>query len=218
MVAAANTGVGQMPSFLKANIPRPSLFGGARNVREKDNFLWGLETYFRTMGITDESHKVSHASLFLKYIALVWWRRRCDDVKIGSEPVQTWDEFKRGLKKQFYPRMKPGPNSTAFNTKEGHIRECVQEFQELLLEILDMSEKAALFIFLDGLCDWTKTELKRQRVQDLAFTVAAAKSLVEYKKESSTGPVKKSTHSGKGGGEHDHAPKKDKPTHFYDKG
>jgi len=47
----------------------------------------------------DEAQKVSNASFSLKDIALVWWRRRYDDVKRGSDPITTWDEFKRELKK-----------------------------------------------------------------------------------------------------------------------
>jgi len=52
----------------------------------------------------DETQKVSNASFSLKDIALVWWRRRCVDVKRGSNPVTTWDELKRELKKQFYSK------------------------------------------------------------------------------------------------------------------
>jgi len=63
--------------------------------------LWELETYFGAVGIVDEAQKASNASSSLKDIALVWWRRRCDGIKRGADPITTLDEFKRELKKQF---------------------------------------------------------------------------------------------------------------------
>jgi len=50
-----------------------------------------------------------------------------------------------------------------------------------------MGEQDTLFYFLDGLCGWTKLELERRRVQDLAFAIVAAESLVEFKREYSKG-------------------------------
>ena len=49
------------------------------------------------------------------------------------------------------------------------------------MEIPCMGEQDALFRFLDGLCEWAKIELERRGVQDLAFTIAATKSLIEFK-------------------------------------
>jgi len=55
------------------------------------------------MGIEDDAQKVSNAAFSLKDITLVWWRHRCDDIRKGSNPINIWNEFKRQLKKQFYP-------------------------------------------------------------------------------------------------------------------
>lgn len=32
-----------------------------------------------------------------------WWRRCSQDVKAGIRTVETWDDFKREFKRQFYP-------------------------------------------------------------------------------------------------------------------
>ena len=43
----------------RIDVPKPKEFKGARDAREVDNFVWGLEQYFRLMGIEDE-HKNKH--------------------------------------------------------------------------------------------------------------------------------------------------------------
>ena len=95
----SNGGSGKASTTPKGNALQPPIYNGARNAREIDNFFWKLEAYFGAVGIVDKAQKVSNASFSLKDIALVWWRRRYDDVKRGSDPITTWDEFKRELKK-----------------------------------------------------------------------------------------------------------------------
>jgi len=46
---------------------------------------------------------MSKATFLLNGIALVWWCRRYDDVRRGSNPINTLGGFKRELKKQFHP-------------------------------------------------------------------------------------------------------------------
>ena len=54
-------------------------------------------------------------------------------------------------------------------------------------------------------------ELERREVQDLASAIGAAESLIEFKRDSSKGQGKKAEGNGKGGGDQDKTPKKDKP-------
>ena len=195
-------------------------YNGARNAREIEKFLWALEAYFGAMGIEDDAQKVSNASLSLKDVALVWWRCRGDGIRRGSNPINTRDEFKKQFKKQFYPEDAENDARDKLRHlqhKEGHVRDYIREFQELLLEIPSMREQDALFYFLDGLCGWAKMELKRRGVQDLASAIAAAETLVEYKRESLKKPNKK-TSSGKGGGDRDKSPRRDQPSSPKDKG
>jgi len=134
MAAVANMGVSgpsQVSPTPKENTLQTPTYNGTRKVREIDNFFWKLEAYFGAVGITDEVQKVNTASFSLKDIALVWWRRRCDDVNRGSTPITTWDGFKGELKEQFYPkdaekeaRAKP----RRLQHKEGHICEYINEF------------------------------------------------------------------------------------------
>jgi len=86
----ANNGVIQVSTAPKGNAPRPLTFHGARIMRE--------------IGIKDDAQKVSNATFPLKDITLVWRHRRCDDVRGGFDPFNTWAGFKSELKKAVLSR------------------------------------------------------------------------------------------------------------------
>ncbi|KAJ4837571.1 hypothetical protein Tsubulata_014327 [Turnera subulata] len=56
------------------------------------------------MGIRDEAKKVSTASLYLSDLATLWWRCRYADMERGTVHIDTWADFKREIKAQFYPQ------------------------------------------------------------------------------------------------------------------
>ncbi|EOY26472.1 Uncharacterized protein TCM_028206 [Theobroma cacao] len=62
-----------------------------------------------------------------------------------------------------------------------------------MLQISDLSELEALFCFLDGLKPWARQMLQLSGVQDITTTMAAIKSLIEFRK----GDVKKDAGKGK---------------------
>nr|QCS14309.1 hypothetical protein [Phalaenopsis equestris] len=169
----------------RIEVPKPMSFGGTRNAKEVDNFLWGLEQYFGAMGIADEDAKIQFASLYLSDIAMLWWRRRKGDVERGLCTMSTFNDFKRELKKQFYPENAEDVARARLRRlkQEGLIQGYIKEFTSLVLEIPDISDKDALFNFMDELQHWAKTELRRRGVQDLATAIAVAESLVDYSKE-----------------------------------
>ena len=53
--------------------------------------------------IEDDALEVSNIIFSLKDIVVVWLRRRCNNVRRDSDPINTWNEFKKELKKLFYP-------------------------------------------------------------------------------------------------------------------
>ncbi|KAI5682535.1 hypothetical protein M9H77_03763 [Catharanthus roseus] len=83
----------------RVDIPKPKSFARTRNAREVDNFLWGLEQYFDVVGIIDDGAKIKSAALYLTDTAMLWWRRRQEDVKRGMCSITTFDDFKRELKR-----------------------------------------------------------------------------------------------------------------------
>ena len=184
----------------KVDVPKPMSYDGQRDAREVDNFLWHMEQYFKAISLEDEQMKVQTAILYLKDTATLWWRRRHGDIERGTCTIDTWDSFKRELKKQFYPE------NAAFlarrNLKRlkqtGSIRDYVKAFSTLMLDIQDMTEVDLLFNFMDGLQGWAAQELQRRGVQDISSAIAAAESIVEYRREDPSKPKK--PYSEKGGG------------------
>ena len=123
----------------------------------------------------------------------------------GVCTIDTFDDFKRELKSQFFPvNAEEEAKGRLRRLKQmGSIRDYVKEFTTLLLEVPDTSDKDALFLFMDGLQSWAKLELKRRGVQDLATAIAVAESLIDYStnKEGSMDKEEKFG-GGKSGGDH----------------
>ena len=188
---------------LRVEVPKPHTFNGKRDAKELDNFLWHMELYFEAIALTDEATKVRTTTLYLTNKATLWWRQRFANIEKEMCTIDTWDAFKQKIKKQFYL------NDVAYlarkNTKRlkhtGSIREYVKKFSTLMLEIPNMSEEKLLFNFMDNLQSWAEQELRRSGVQDLATTMAVAKSLVEYKKGYSFKPKPQSKGNHAKGGE-----------------
>ena len=166
----------------RIDIPRPKSFGGSRKAQEVDNFLWGLDKYFGAVGVTEESSRIETAVLYLTDTARLWWRRREGDIEKGICTISTFNDFKRELKRQFYPENAEDEARARLRRikQTGTIRDYIKDFTDLIVEIPKMSDKDSLFNFMDGLQSWVKTELRRRGVQDLATAIAVAESLIDY--------------------------------------
>ncbi|KAK9005239.1 hypothetical protein V6N11_042682 [Hibiscus sabdariffa] len=57
-------------SKTRGDIPKPKEFAGDRNAQAVENFLWGMEKYFRSLGVEDDSEKLAlqHAKLRRKLV------------------------------------------------------------------------------------------------------------------------------------------------------
>ncbi|KAK3003760.1 hypothetical protein RJ639_018389 [Escallonia herrerae] len=88
---------------LRVDVPKPKEFSGKRDAKELDNFIWHMERYFEGANITDEKAKVRTATLYLTDTATLWWRRKHNDIEKGLCTIDTWDVFKKEIKRQFYP-------------------------------------------------------------------------------------------------------------------
>ncbi|KAK8325006.1 hypothetical protein V6Z12_A11G022100, partial [Gossypium hirsutum] len=88
-VALGNEGLAAVTPKPSVDVPKPKEFKGTRSAREVDNFLWGVEQYFRAKGIADDATKVITAAMYLTDIALLWWHRRSTDVRRGGTEIGT---------------------------------------------------------------------------------------------------------------------------------
>ena len=186
----------------RVEVPKPHRFSGKRDAKELDNFLWHMERYFEAIALTDEATKVRTATLYLTDTATLWWRRRFADMEKGICTIETWEDFRREIKRQFYPE------DVAYLARKnmrrlkhtGSIRDYVKEFSSLMLEIPNITGEELLFNFMDNLQGWTKQELRRRGVQDLATTMAIAESLTNYKRKNSSKMSQEEDSYANGGG------------------
>ncbi|KAK3032810.1 hypothetical protein RJ639_035416 [Escallonia herrerae] len=183
--AVVNTPAGGAEHGSRPRVPEPKSYGGARDAKEVENFLFDIEQYFRAIKVDSEATKVSMATMYLVGNAKLWWRKKYAKIEDGSCVINTWDILKRELKSQFFPE------NTAFNTRKalleckhtGSVREYCQAFSALMLDISDMSAVDRLFFFMEGLKPWARTELNRCRVNNLNEAIIAAESLSDYNSE-----------------------------------
>ena len=83
----------------EASRVEPHGFSGKRDAKELDNFLWHMERYFEAIALTDETTKVRTATLYLTDTAILWWRQRFADMEKGLCTIETWEDFKREIKR-----------------------------------------------------------------------------------------------------------------------
>ena len=166
----------------RVEVPKSHTFTGKRDAKEPDNYLWHVERYFEVITLTDEATKVCTATFYLTDNATLWWRRRFMEIEKMICTIDTWAEFKREIKKQFYLEDVGyiARKKIRHLKHTGSIRDYVKEFSSLMLEAPDMNEKEHLFNFMDNLQGSAEQELRRRGVQDLATAIAVAESLMDF--------------------------------------
>ena len=155
---ASSSGVRDTP---RIDLPKPKEFKGVRDAREVENFLWQMERYFECMKVEDEQMKVRTVSLYLTDNATLWWRRKHADMEKGLYTIATWDDFKKELKKQFFPEnvVYEARKKLRELKHKTTISDYVREFTTLTLQIPNLATEDAFFFFIDGLKSWAKQEL-----------------------------------------------------------
>ncbi|KAK2997160.1 hypothetical protein RJ639_025691 [Escallonia herrerae] len=199
--AVVNTPAGGAEHSSRPRVPEPKSYGGARDAKELENFLFDIEQYFRAIRVDSKATKVSMAAMYLVGDAKLWWRKKYAEIEDGSCVINTWEILKRELKSQFFPE------NTAFNARKalleckhtGSVREYCQAFSALMLDISDMSAVDRLFFFMEGLKPWARTELNRRRVNNLNEAIIAAESLSDYTSEPQRPPQRGNPSRGIGG-------------------
>ena len=88
---------------LRMEVPKSHTYSGQLDAKELDNYLWHIERSFEAIGLKDEVTKVRTATLYLIDNATLWWRRKFVEMERKSCTIDTWADFKRDIKKQFYP-------------------------------------------------------------------------------------------------------------------
>ncbi|CAL8091250.1 unnamed protein product [Prunus armeniaca] len=184
-------------------------YNGKREANELDTFLWNIEKYFKYLKLEDDEPKINTATLFLTDNALMWWRRRSMGIEQGTFTLETWDEFKNDIMLHLYPE------NAKYEAKEklrwlkqtGNVKDYVAMFTNLLFEVPSMTDEDKLMYFMSGLQNWAKLELQRRHIQTLSEAIAAAESLVEFKKKDQGDSKFKGKKDSSGSGRGDSKPK-----------
>jgi archaellum component FlaC len=168
--------------------PKPKHYDGRRDAKDVENFLWQMEVYFEGVNLIDEAMKVRTATMYLSDTASLWWRRKHADIEKGACQIDTWEMFKKELKRQFYPEnvVYEARKKLRELKHRGTIRDYVKEFTTLMLQIPSMPDDVLLFYFLDGCAPWVRQELQRRGVKDVDEAIAVAESLTEYQRSTET--------------------------------
>ncbi|KAL0447552.1 UNVERIFIED_CONTAM: hypothetical protein Slati_1883100 [Sesamum latifolium] len=166
-------------------IPEPKAYGGARDAKKIENFLFDMEQYFLAANVEDEARKVSTATMYLTGDAKLWWRIKYSEIQANQVRLDTCALLREAIRVQFFPENVEYNAGPALRKLEhiGSMQDYVKSFSALMLDIRDMSEKDKLFTFMEGLKPWARLELQRQRVTDLWSTMAAAECLTDFTSE-----------------------------------
>ncbi|KAL0421112.1 UNVERIFIED_CONTAM: hypothetical protein Slati_3134100 [Sesamum latifolium] len=65
-------------------IPEPKAYGGARDMKEVENFLFDVEQYFLAANVEDEARKVSTATMYLTGDAKLWCRIKYYEIQANQ--------------------------------------------------------------------------------------------------------------------------------------
>lgn len=167
----------------RVDMPRPKVFRGNRNAKDFDTFWWSLERYLSAIGMERDKDRITTAAFYLEDNAQVWWRRKLMEMDKGLCTVETWQQFKKLLKDQFYPSnvQEEAWGKLRRLQHKGSISEYVKNFTELVLELDNYPEEEAFFAFRDGLQPWAKQELRRHGVDNLSQAISVAEGLTNFK-------------------------------------
>ncbi|KAJ7968204.1 Senescence-specific cysteine protease sag39 [Quillaja saponaria] len=86
----------------RMKVPEPRAFGGARDAKELENFLFDMEQYFRAVRMDSEEANVTTTTMYLAGDAKLWWRTKYVDIQDGRCVIDTWEDLRRELKAQFF--------------------------------------------------------------------------------------------------------------------
>ncbi|KAL2248728.1 UNVERIFIED_CONTAM: Transposon Tf2-11 polyprotein [Sesamum indicum] len=169
----------------RLRIPEPKAYSGERDAKEVENFLFDMEQYFLAADVRDEARKVATATMYLTGDAKLWWRTKFAEIQAHQIQLDTWALLREAIREQFFPENVEYNARRALRKLEhtGSVREYVKAFSALMLNIRDMSEADKLFTFMEGLKQWARNELQRQRVTDLSSAIIAAERLADFNLE-----------------------------------
>ena len=141
-----------------------------------------MEKYFIAAHVHDDA-KVSITTMHLADDAKLWWRTiMSEQVSTERRKIDSWELRKKQLKDQFFLLQCRLNARDCLKTlrQTGSIRDYVNEFSSLILDINNMSEEDKFHNFLYGLQKQAHTKLRRQNIKDLPNAIAVSDALTNF--------------------------------------
>lgn len=150
-----------LPSSLKLATP-PSYCG--KDKESVETWLFQLEEMFDLHQITDDRQRITTAGNLLRDPAATWYRAA--RTGLTFEHLDTWDDFKRGLRGNFNggDTVKKARDKLAELRMHDSLRDYTREFRLTTMEIPRMAEDEKLDRFVRGL----RTRLRLDVEKELA--------------------------------------------------
>ena len=162
----------QLPQPQRARGPDPKpatppFYHGAHKGSEAETWLFQLENYFRLLAqrypeqLADD-YKISYAVSLLRDTAAQWWMLRTK-TNSGEQAIHSFEGFKAALSKKFVPvnAKEQAREKLAYLTQTGDLQVYVEQFENLSLQIDDLSAAEGMDKFCRGLKPehqiWVKT-------------------------------------------------------------
>lgn len=129
-------------------VPPPGLYNGERNPTVITLWCQNVERYLNFYSLP-ANQWVPYAVNLLRGQAQTWWNRLCVNY---TEPT-TWEAFKEKLNSEFKPAysLKSARDRLANCRQETTVTDYVEKFQDILLELPEVTDDEAMDRFVRGL-------------------------------------------------------------------
>lgn len=156
------------------NLPKPAkpdTFNG-RPSANADAWLFQMETYMATTGVSGDPTRVQFAVAFLRDMASTWW---CTVVQ-HADPPQEWEAFKTRFLDRFRPVEAARTARVALSSirQRGSVADYTNAFLRHMQHITDMAEADKVQFYLRGLQlrIWDEVDMKGPTTLEQAMNYA----------------------------------------------
>ena len=146
--------------------------------KDPTNWLCQMEQFFDIHHVPSQQ-KVSMASLYLEPDQFFWYRWLCDE-KRKKGCVVTWSIFQEELSTHYGNNLMDSYFCQLTKLQQtGMVKDYIQQFQTLSLRVENVADENMMEIFLGGLQDHIKYEVRLFQPQSLSQAIVMARQVEE---------------------------------------
>ena len=134
--------------------PQPPRFRGADKSPRILEWTHQAGQFLKSANLENHPTGVWHITNYLQEEAAVWWRLYCADVENGRSPaINTWVELKTIMLRRFSEVNRTVAIKDQYSNlrQTGSVRQYINKFRELVVELLSETEWDRVYQFLKGL-------------------------------------------------------------------